>query len=199
MELKYIGPKAEISSSSISFNTCKEDKFLYISTAYQLLKSLEHDYERNKPYIDTLSATDISEDTLKKLITSACPNLETCVQEHQDVLLTLFDREIQQVKKSVCMDPISKEVYLKNHALMKEYRLQRQINKSVYYMLIEKLAYGVRTKRIAYIITPLHEKFTYVLINLQKALLQDKTPLFSELEVYQDKNELKTRLRLSQI
>jgi len=199
MELKYIGPRPEISSSSISFNKGKEDKFLYISTAYQLLKSLEHDYESSEPYIDTVSTTDMSEDTLKKLITSACPDLETCVQDHQDMLSSLFDKEVQQIKKSVRMDPLSKETYLKNHALMKEYRLQRHINKSVYYMLIQKLAHAVRTKRIAYIITPVHEKFTYVLINLQKELMRDKTPLFTELEVYQHKDELKTRLRLNQI
>ena len=76
---------------------------------------------------------------------------------------------------------------------MKEYRLQREINKSVYYMLIQKLTHAIREKRIEYIITPAHERFTYVLINIQK------TPIFTELEVYQQQNELKTRLRLSQI
>lgn len=199
MKLKYIGPKPEISSSSVSFNKCKEDKFIYISTAYQLLKSLEHDYASCKSYIDTVNTTYISEDELKELITSACPDIETCVRDHQDILSSLFDREIQQVKKSVRMDPVSKEIYLKNHALMKEYRLQRQINKSVYYMLIQKLTHSIRTKRIEYIITPVHQRFTYVLINVQKALMQGKTPLFTDLEVYLHQNELKTRLRLDQI
>ena len=199
MKLKYVGPKPEISYSSISFNKCKEDKFVYINTAYQLLKSLEHDYVSCKSYIDTISTPYMNEDELKKMITFACPDLEACVKEHQDALSSLFDKEIQQVKKSERMDPLSKEIFFKNHSLMREYRLQRQINKSVYYMLIQKLTHAIREKRIEYIITTIHKRFNYVLINLQKTLMQEKTPLFTELEVYRHQNELKTRLRLSQI
>jgi hypothetical protein len=199
MKLKYIGPKPEISGSSVSFNRCKEDKFLYISTAYQLLKSLDHDYVNCKSYVDTVNMTYNSEDELKKLIATACPDLETCIKDHQEMLLSLFERETQQIKKSLRMDPVSKEIYLKNHALMKEYRIQRQINKSVYYMLIHKLTHAIREKRIEYIITPVHHRFTYVLMNLQKALMQEKTPLFTELEAFIHHNELKNRLRLNQV
>lgn len=199
MKLTYVGPKPEISYSSISFNKCKEDKFVYINTAYQLLKSLDHDYKKCQSYTDTINSPYMSEDKLKDLLASTCPELETCVKEHEDALFSLFEKEIQQVKKSKRIDPISKEIFLKNHTLMKEYRLQRQINKSVYYMLIQKLTHAIIKKRIEHIITPLHERYAYVLINVQKVLMQDKTPLFSKLEVYQHQDEFKMILRLVQI
>jgi len=199
MRLKYVGPKPEISYSSISFNKCKEDKFVYIITAYQLLKSLDHDYEKCRSFTDTINIPCMSEDDLKDLLTSTFPDLETCVKKHQDALLSLFEKEIQQVKKSKHIDPVSKEAFLNNHSLMREYRLQRQRNKSVYYMLIQKLICTIREKQIEHIITPMHERYAYVLINVQKALMQDKTPLFTELEVFQHQNEFKTKLHLVQI
>ena len=79
---------------------------------------------------------------------------------------------------------------------MKEYRLQREINKSVYYMLIKRLIDLIREKSISYLSTPVQEKFTYVLISLQNSLLRDKKPIFTELEVYKEKGELMTKLRV---
>jgi hypothetical protein len=199
VRLKYVGPRPEISFSCVSFNTCKEDKFVYISSAYQLLKTLQHDYGSCNPYTDTLEPLCINEGELEKMTETVDTELTTCIKHHQDQLQCLFDKEIQWIKENQYMDAVSKKSYYNNHALMKEYRLQRQINKSVYYMLIQKLAHLIKQKRITYIITPLNERFTYVLINLQKTLMQGRTPVFAELEVFQEQDELKARLRLNDI
>lgn len=196
MQLKYVGPRPEISFSCVSFHKCKEDKFVYISPAYQLLKALQHDYESCNPYTDTLEPLCLREDELEKVTELINADLHTCIKQHQEQLLCLFDKEIRWVNENQYMDPLSKKSYIDNHTLMREYRLQRQRNKSVYYILMHKLTQTIKQKRIAYIITPLHERFTYVLINLQKALIQEKTPLFSELELFKEKDELKIRLRL---
>lgn len=199
MHLKYVGPRPEISFSCVSFNRCKEDKFVYISSAYQLLKTLQHDYGSCNPYTDILEPFCMNEGELEKMTEAVDADLTTCIKYHQDQLQCLFDKEIHWIKENQYMDPLSKKSYYNNHALMKEYRLQRQINKSVYYMLIQKLAHMIKEKRIAYIITPLHERFTYVLINLQKRLMQDRRPIFTELEVFQEHDEFKARLRLNNI
>jgi len=42
--VKYVGPKVEISHHGVSFNKAKEDKYVYLSSALEILKDIDHDY-----------------------------------------------------------------------------------------------------------------------------------------------------------
>ena len=54
MTIKYAGPKAIISHTGICFDTNKEDKYVYLDIALQLVEALDHDYLENKTYVHTL-------------------------------------------------------------------------------------------------------------------------------------------------
>ena len=50
MKLKYMGLKPVISEHGISFKDGKEDKFVYLSFAIDILISINHTYEKDKKY-----------------------------------------------------------------------------------------------------------------------------------------------------
>jgi len=199
MRIKYVGPKASISHSSITFDSYKQDKFIYINIAYHLLMALDHDYGRSAHYVDTINSPRMNTQELEQLIIPTGCFDDSCINHRQEKLLLLFENEINRIKNNPYLSTADKEVYLKNHALMKEYRQQREVNKSVYYMLIKRLVSVINSKRIEYIITPVHERFTYVLDNLQNTLLHDKKPVFTKLIMYEESGEFKTKLQVSQI
>ena len=50
MQLKYVGPKPMISEHGISFKDGKEDKYVYIQNAIEILHALNHEYVKGKIY-----------------------------------------------------------------------------------------------------------------------------------------------------
>jgi len=64
MNIKYAGPKPIISHRGINFDNNKEDKYVYLNVAVQILKSLDHEYVKDKVYTYDITAQRLSEDEL---------------------------------------------------------------------------------------------------------------------------------------
>ena len=195
MRLKYVGPKPQISHSSIVFNTYKKDKFIYINIVYELIKALSCEYQDSTTQIYHINTPPLSAADIEGMVTSIIPLADSLINIHVESLSESFEEEIRRVKENTYMDDISKEVWLKNYEIMKDYRLQRGVNKSVYYMLVKQLISTIKEKHIQYIITPMSEKFIYVLNNIQNILSGPKTSLSAKLDIYEEKGELRIRLQ----
>ena len=75
MTIKYAGPKANISHTGINFDTNKEDKYVYLDIALQLVVALDHDYIENKTYTHTLEKH-LSSDEIVDILKKRCPNFD---------------------------------------------------------------------------------------------------------------------------
>ena len=50
MEIKYAGPRPQISHHGVSFKDGKEDKYVYLMIALQILRAIDKDYDEQKSY-----------------------------------------------------------------------------------------------------------------------------------------------------
>lgn len=58
MKIKYAGPRPQISHHGVSFKDGKEDKYVYLMIALQILKAIDKDYEEKKSYSYDLETKD---------------------------------------------------------------------------------------------------------------------------------------------
>lgn len=80
------------------------------------------------------------------------------------------------------IDEVEKEVWIDNIKLMKEYRIQRTINKIYYMHCINDIKNVIRRERFKEIDTPFDERFWHVLQTIEGALETGKNSVATRLE-----------------
>jgi len=199
MHLKYVGPKPLISHTGIEFDNNKEDKYVYLNIALQLIKALDHDYFENKTYSYNASTQRLSSDELESELNKYCKNLDTLEKDKQEEAQNEYEHQIQRAKENTVLDDESKEVLIKNIQLMKDYLIQRTINKAAYYCAVDLLADILKKDHIDYIIVPMFQKFAHVLHSVQGVLREQKFPMDTKLEIYEEDGKLLAKLQVINI
>lgn len=194
--IKYAGPKPMISQSGIDFDHSKEDKFIYLNIALQLLKAIDHEYYEDKKYIYNINTPHFSEDMLESEIKIYCQNYEVLIDKQNHILEDDFQDELKHVTENKRLDTLEKEVCENNLNMMHDYILQRSINKKVYYCIVGQLAEVVKKDNINYIITPMNPLFVHVLHSIQGALSEQKFPIDTKLDIYEENGEFLTKLSI---
>jgi len=82
---------------------------------------------------------------------------------------------------------------------MHDYLIQRSINKSIYYCVINTLAQMLKKDNINYVVAPLFQTFAHVLHSIQGSLKRQKTPIETDLEVFKKDNQLFVKLKVINI
>ena len=82
---------------------------------------------------------------------------------------------------------------------MKEYIIQRAINKTAYYCAIDALANILKKDHIDYVIAPMFQKFAHVLHSVQGSLRKQKFPIDTKLDIYQENGKLLVKLKVLNI
>jgi hypothetical protein len=196
MELKYVGPKPIISHKGIKFDNNKEDKFIYLNIAVQLLKALDHDYFENKTYTYTADTSRLSNDDLSRELKKICPEIDSIMQRRNGLIEDDIEHELHRAKDSETLTDIDKETLQNNINIMHDYLVQRSINKSVYYCTIEALAELLKRESISYVITPMFQTFVHVLHSIQGVMLKNKSPIRTKLDIYQENGQLLVKLQV---
>ena len=170
MILKYTGPKEIISPHGIDFKDGKEDKYVYISFAMQIYYAIHHDYEKNRVYTHSIDKELLEDENILKKILSLDPSFEQVCEEQINKLEKNLDKEIDEVSKHTELVQEELLAYKNNLIIMKEYRLQRLINKIVYHQLIKLIVDDIFEHKLKQISTPINEKFWHVLHSIQGEL-----------------------------
>ncbi len=199
MILKYVGPKPIISHTGIEFDTNKEDKFVYINIAVQLLEALDHDYFENKTYTYDINNQRLSTDDKIKILKKYCPNLDEIMNKENHNVEHEIEHYLQRADESKILNSEEKEVLKNNIELMHDYLVQRSVNKSVYYAAIEALADLVKKDHIEYIVTPMYQKFWHVLHSIQGVLAKQKAPIDTNMEIFKKDGQLLVKLKVINI
>jgi hypothetical protein len=196
MELKYVGPKPIISHTGIEFDNNKEDKFVYLNIAVQLIKALNHDYFEDKTYTYEASTKRLSNKDLFDEIKKICPNLNELMNKQNHDVEQEIEHNLKRAQENSVLNEENREVLYNNITIMRDYLIQRSVNKSVYYCIIQALADMLKKDNINYVIAPLFHNFAHVLHSVQGSLKRQKNPIETAIEVYQQDKELLVKLKV---
>lgn len=174
MKLIYAGLKPIINEYGIYFKDGKEDKYIYLSFAIEILNALNHEYEKDKKYSCDLQKTAIQTNQILDTLKTFYPNLEEIIQKKIDSYISHLEYEKESIENHNLLSDIEKSVYLNNLQIMKEYKIQRATNKIVYFLCIKAITNLIIKNQIKELDTPFTEKFWHILKSIQGKLFQNK-------------------------
>lgn len=121
------------------------------------------------------------------IITSYDSNLEKIAQKEAVDYGLKLDEEVTDVENNSTLSEVEKQIWINNLNIMKEYRVQRAVNKIYYMHAIEFIANVIKREGIKEIDTPFFEKYWHVLQTIEGQFANTKTPISTELKVEPDK------------
>ncbi len=194
MELKYVGPKPIISHTGISFDNNKEDKFVYLNIVVQLLKSLNHEYINDKVYVYNSDMYRLKNNELFHELKKFCPRINSLIEKENHDIRAEIKENIHRAHENNIITDEDKVTLENNIKIMRDYLVQRSINKSVYYCAVDALAELVKNDNLDYIIVPMYQTFYHVLHSVQGSLKKQKFPIDTKIEIYEENGELLAKL-----
>jgi hypothetical protein len=188
MNIKYAGPRPTISHHGIEFKEGKEDKYVYLIIGIQILTAIDKDYDENKSYSYDLDTKRVTDDEMISVMEKYEPNLDIEITSEADKYAEHILEEIQKVKDNKILNSIEKEVWINNLDVMKEYRIQRAVNKIYYMHCINNIRNVIKREGIKEINTPFYEKYWHVLQTLQGVLEEGRDSVKTNLKVEPNDN-----------
>ena len=189
MKIKYVGPRPEISEHGVTFKTGKEDKYVYLSVAVQILIALDKNCKDEKTYSYNTSQRALSDMEMLDTMLKFEPTLEESILKEKEAYAKHLDEEIEHIKQREHMNPLNKEIFINNYKIMKEYRLQRAVNKMYYMHCVQEIVDVIKKEHIKEIDAPFQEKYWHVLQTIEGALISLKSSLSCDLKIDRDKDD----------
>lgn len=194
MQLKYTGPRPIISHTGVTFDQKKEDKFHYLAFAIELLQAVDHEYLKDATYTFEPGPNHHDGEEMLTVLRRFCPQAETEAKRRALQKRYKLDGEIQDAEQNPLLNREERDALVNNLKLMYDYRLQRTVNKNLYYSAISALASLIAKDGICYIKVPFRQEHYHVFHSLEGILNTQKYPLNTRLEIYEEKGELMVRL-----
>ena len=187
MKLKYVGPRPVISQHGIQFKNGKEDKYVYLMIALQILKSIDKDYDKTKAYSYDTSTKRLSDAEMMEVINSYEDKLNETILSEEESYKLRIKKEIETIKQRGNLKDIEKTAWINNIKLMSNYRIQRAVNKIFYMHCIDHIKNVILRENIKEIDTPFYEKFWHVLQTIQGSLGVGRKSVNTNIEIVADK------------
>ena len=170
MELKYVGLKPVISEHGISFKDGKEDKYVYLSFAIDILIALDHNYVHDVKYSHTVNKQRVAPNEILEILLKSHPNLENTMDEEISAYMIHLDKKEEDINNQTHLSEIEKQTYIANLRIMRDYLIQRAKNKIFYIHCIDTIAQSIIHHKIKELNTPFNEKFWHILQTLEGKL-----------------------------
>lgn len=194
MILKYVGPKAHISETGITFDNNKEDKYVYLHIALQIIKAIDHEYMEDRVYTYNADTKRLNNDELYNASRAYCAEIDKVIDEAENSAKDYVEELLQRAHENTLLDETEREILIKNISMMRNYIIQRAVNKAVYYCVINALAELLKKDNIDYIVAPMFQKFAHVFHSVQGVLINQKVPINSTMEIYEEDGKLLVKL-----
>lgn len=195
MKLEYAGLKPIISEHGISFKDGKEDKFIYLSFAIDILDAIDHTYEQKKTYSHQVNNKPLSPNEIIDILLKYHPDLEINMNKEIDSYLLHLDEEEKTVEDRIHLLDIERSTYISNLKIMRNYKIQRAKNKIFYFHCIETIVETILKYKIKELDTPFNERFWHILQTIEGNLSLHK--IGSNLKTTNDNDNLKAMLIIS--
>ncbi|MBK6547113.1 MAG: hypothetical protein IPG15_00825 [Arcobacter sp.] len=175
MKFEYVGYRPVISHNGVTFKQGKDDKFIYLPYAYEILNALNHEYTTNKnKYSNSINLDNSNIDKLYKVVETYFPDIEKSIEDKLKKYKEHLEEERENIISRPHLSDIEKNIFLSNLDLMKNYRINRAKNKIFYYFVIATIVEIIKEKRIKELDIPYHNKFWHVLNTIQGVLSSEK-------------------------
>ena len=198
MKFEYVGYRPVISHNGVTFKQGKDDKFIYLPYAYEILNALNHEYTTNKnKYSNSINLDNSNIDKLYKVVETYFPDIEKSIEDKLKKYKEHLEEERENIISRPHLSDIEKNIFLSNLDLMKNYRINRAKNKIFYYFVIATIVEIIKEKRIKEIDIPYHNKFWHVLNTIQGVLSSEKINSNTKAVYLDTKLELKFTTSLS--
>lgn len=178
MKIEYVGPRPIISEHGISFKEGKEDKYIYLKMAVAILQNID---DQTPP-----SKDELSDDEIQQIMLTYNPDLEHEAFTARTAYLEHIQEEIDQVHKRTTLSDIEKEIFIKNYEIMKDYRIQRAINKIFYMQAVREIINIIKRDHIQEIDVSFCEQNWHILQTIQGDISSLKSSIRTELKVEPD-------------
>ena len=199
MTIKFVGPKPIISQSGINFDNNEDDKFIYLNISVQLLKAFDHDDIINKTYFYNTQNKRLSNDEIYEAIMHYCPDVHEVIAVHSKDAEAEVDNDLQRAENNMLLSEDERKLLVKNITMMRDYVIQRAVNKAVYYRVINTLAEKLKEDKIDYVIAPMFQNFSYIFHSIQGTFQKQKTPVDSAIEIYEEAGKLLVKLKIKNL
>ncbi|WP_421717140.1 hypothetical protein [Arcobacter arenosus] len=200
MKLKYTGPKELISPHGVSFKRGKDDKYVYIHPAIQIYNAIHHDYEKDKIYTLNIEGKRLNDNELTEKILQLKPELKEYFDEEVESIKNYLDKEIESINGLNEFTEDEKKIYKNNLIIMKNYRIQRAFNKTVYTKLIEIIVDDIFIHKLKEINAPFNERFWHIFQTIQGELSNhNHRSIGSKLDILHDDDYLSISLKINSI
>ena len=195
MKLEYAGLKRVINEHGVSFKDGKEDKFIYLSFAIDILNAIDHTYEQKKKYSHQLNTNTLSPNEILDVLLNFHPDLEEVMNKEIDSYTKHLDSEEEAVNNRTILSKIEKEIFIANLKLMRKYKTQRAKNKIFYFHCIETIVEVILKYKIKELDTPFNERFWHILQTIEGNLSTHK--ISSNLKMIEENGVLKAMLLIN--
>jgi len=149
LKLKYMGPKLEISKDGIFFKDGKEDKYVYLKTAAEILLSIDKVYKENENYkVLIQNHNNLSDEHIIQIIKEHETDLEKHIEDEELKYEKHIQNQIKDVQEKKLITDEEKKVWINNINIMKNYMIQREINKLYYIHLIKAIKKIIKKNNI---------------------------------------------------
>lgn len=192
MKVEYAGPKPIIDEKGIFFKDGKEDKFVYLTFAIDILNSINHPYEEKKVYSNQINHKNLSSNEILDILLKFHPNLENTMNTEISSYLIHLDNEEKEIENRTTLSDIEKYAYISNLRLMKNYKIQRAKNKIFYFHCIQTIVELIIQHKIKKLEIPFNEKFWHILQTLEGELARHR--ISSKLKLTNENDNLKLHL-----
>ncbi|QKF67064.1 hypothetical protein AVENP_1512 [Arcobacter venerupis] len=195
MKLEYAGLKPVISEHGVSFKDGKEDKFIYLSFAIDILNAIDHTYEQKKKYSHQINEKALTPDEILNVLLNFHPDLEDVMNKEIDSYSKHLDDEEAEVRNRAVLSNIEKDTFIANLKLMRKYKTQRAKNKIFYFHCIETIVEIILKYKIKELDTPFNERFWHILQTIEGKLSTHK--INSNLKMIEEDAILKAMLTIN--
>ena len=195
MKLEYAGLKPVINEHGVSFKDGKEDKFIYLSFAIDILNAIDHTYEQKKKYSHQLNTNTLSPNEILDVLLNFHPDLEEVMNKEIDSYTKHLDSEEEAGNNRTILSKIEKEIFIANLKLMRKYKTQRAKNKIFYFHCIETIVEVILKYKIKELDTPFNERFWHILQTIEGNLSTHK--ISSNLKMIEENGVLKAMLLIN--
>jgi len=181
-KIQYAGPRPVISQHGILYKDSKEDKYVYLVSALNILYAIDHDYTNRHSYSSIPHIDILQESKIHKKLQEYDTHLEDEVKEEEKRYEEKIKLEIKNVQNHHFLNDDEKNAWIENIKLMKDYRIQRAINKIYYEHCIEDIAKIIKKQKIKEIDVLFNEHNWHVLHSIQGKIETGKPSYATKLE-----------------
>jgi len=196
MQIKYVGPKPLISKAGISFDSEYDDRYTFLNIAVQLLNALDHDYFEDRTYQYAIDTHRLRDNDILEGLRAHCGDLDAAVSDALRAEQQAIDSDLKRAQENRLISEIEKEALIKNINMMENYRLQYATNDALYTCAVKKIADLVKKDHIDYIVVPMFQRFAAVLHSVQDELAQQKFPIDTKMDIYEEHGKLLAKMEV---